>query len=233
MKLFLVLGLFLILKGAESAQSVKPSFYAHTDPTDKKACLLVASKAPVTVTLVNKDTKTNVPKKSEINIKNVAVTCDKGVATKLTLPKTDGLELAFKFTDYKSKWTMEPEATIGTEEYVTKNQVISVSKSFSFSCQKYEIKLVPKKEKSGQYESVHVTLEGFQVQPFHNGTKMRFLDSDDCAVWFTLPIWSSLIVTLLLVTILYFGIIALMSISTPDRFENPKGRTLIITNFDE
>ena len=60
-----------------------------------------------------------------------------------------------------------------------------------------------------------------------------FEKSFDCAVWFTLPIISSLIVSLLLILILFFGIRAVMSISTPDRFENPKSKGLILGAVDE
>lgn len=76
-----------------------------------------------------------------------------------------------------------------------------------------------------------LTFRRFQVQPFANEGK--FVESSDCSVWFTLPIWMSLIIILILLTILYSGVSALVSITTPDRFENPKNRPLVITNFDE
>lgn len=75
----------------------------------------------------------------------------------------------------------------------------------------------------------------FQIQPFFNSEdkEVKFKENSNCAVWFTIPMWSGLIVILILIAILYSGIMALMSIITPDRFENPKGRQLIITNVEE
>lgn len=153
----LLLALVLIIQSVESA---KPTFHSYADPQAKKTCLLVAAKAGITVTTVNKDTKTETPKSSEFNIKNVAVNCEKGVAKKLTLPKTSDIELSFNFNESPSKWTMQPEAKIGSVEYIAKDQDISVSKSFSFSCQKYKIKLVPK-EKSGKSCSHSCSLDKF------------------------------------------------------------------------
>lgn len=141
-----LLALIFIIQFVESA---KPTFHSVVD-AQKKTCLLVAAKTGIVVTTVSKDTKVENLKKSEFSIKDAAVECEKGVTKKLTLPKTDGVELTFKFTEYPSKWTMQPEAMIGSEEFTAKGQVISVSKSFSFSCQKYKVKLVPAKEKSGK-----------------------------------------------------------------------------------
>lgn len=61
-----------------------------------------------------------------------------------------------------------------------------------------------------------------KVQPF--GIKnSRFSGSFDCVGFFTTPILTGLFVTGLLLGIAFGGIIAMMGISTMDRFDDPKG----------
>lgn len=45
----------------------------------------------------------------------------------------------------------------------------------------------------------------------------------------SIPIWSGLFITFLLVLILSFGISMMMNIKTMDRFDDPKGKTITIS----
>lgn len=66
-----------------------------------------------------------------------------------------------------------------------------------------------------------------QVQAFQiSGDKFGYYN--DCVGFFTLPIWTGIIVTLILVAILTFGILMLMNIQTMDRFDDPKGKTITV-----
>ena len=61
-----------------------------------------------------------------------------------------------------------------------------------------------------------------QVQPFNvkNGT---FEYAYDCAGFFTIPIFMGLITAGILILILFIGVLAMFSLTTMDRFDDPKG----------
>lgn len=64
-----------------------------------------------------------------------------------------------------------------------------------------------------------------QVQPFNvkNGT---FAYAYDCTGFFTIPIFMGLIVVGVLLIILFVGVLAMFSLTTMDRFDDPKGPTI-------
>lgn len=67
---------------------------------------------------------------------------------------------------------------------------------------------------------------GFQVQvAVRNGT---FGDAYDCVGFTSVPIWSGLFVTFILLLIMTFGLTMMMDIRTMDRFDDPKGKTITI-----
>ncbi|KAF7491570.1 hypothetical protein SSS_10268 [Sarcoptes scabiei] len=117
-------------------------------------------------------------------------------------------------------------------DYSTLNLADTIGTGFSFSCSSKLYRLYLNNNRSLEYADL--IFDRFQMQPFVDPKSENiFEESYDCAVWFTLPIFSSLIIILLLVLILFIGIRALISIETPDRFENPKSKGLIITGADE
>lgn len=61
-----------------------------------------------------------------------------------------------------------------------------------------------------------------QVQPFNvnNGT---FEYAYDCVGFFTIPIFMGLITAGILIIILFAGVLAMFSLTTMDRFDDPKG----------
>lgn len=105
---------------------------------------------------------------------------------------------------------------------------ISASDEHSFSC--VDLELRSTKPKDQKYTLI-LKLKRLQVQPFKlpDNKKKVFADSYDCSTWFTIPLWIGFLVILFFTTILAFGVYALMDIKTPDRFENPKGKTITIT----
>jgi hypothetical protein len=74
---------------------------------------------------------------------------------------------------------------------------------------------------------VTVTFDKLQVQPFLL-RKGKFAKATDCMGFFTIGVWSSLFVSLVLLAILTFGIVMLADISTMDRFDDPKSKGLQI-----
>ncbi|KAK7503529.1 hypothetical protein BaRGS_00005068 [Batillaria attramentaria] len=71
------------------------------------------------------------------------------------------------------------------------------------------------------------TLGGFQVQPFNTSHK-GFSLSQDCTGWFTTAIWMGIIPVALNIIVLLLGMYMIASLSTNDRFDDPKGKTLTI-----
>lgn len=61
-----------------------------------------------------------------------------------------------------------------------------------------------------------------------NDTINQFSDAYDCVGFTTIPIWSGLFVTLILSIIMTMGLTMIMDIKTMDRFDDPKGKTIII-----
>lgn len=113
-------------------------------------------------------------------------------------------------------------------EFSLRPTEITASDEHSFSCADLELRSTKPKD---QKYTLILKLKRFQVQPFQlpDNKKKVFADSYDCSTWFTIPLWVGFLVTLFFTAILAFGVYALMDIKTPDRFENPKGKTITIT----
>ncbi|XP_046853300.1 V-type proton ATPase subunit S1-like [Xenia sp. Carnegie-2017] len=68
-----------------------------------------------------------------------------------------------------------------------------------------------------------------QIQPF-GVRNQRFANSINCVGFFTPPIWMGLITVGVLIAILYGGMLALLSIRSLDRFDNPKDPAIVINS---
>ena len=136
------------------------------------------------------------------------------------------------------------EVREGTATFIDKNaqpitqeldlKDIYAEKQFSYSCSKLTIR------SKVEDKQIQLTFDGFQLQPFANPSNRKgntvhyiFADSSDCEPWMTLGLWMGLITLFWFTTIIFIGVYALSTVSSPDRFENPKAKTLIITNVDE
>ncbi|XP_074644841.1 V-type proton ATPase subunit S1-like [Tubulanus polymorphus] len=73
-------------------------------------------------------------------------------------------------------------------------------------------------------DSASLVFKGLQIQPA--AKKGRFGPANDCVGFFTIPIFSGLIVALILIAILGYGIGMIANITTQDRFDDPKGKPL-------
>ncbi|XP_060516168.1 V-type proton ATPase subunit S1 [Cylas formicarius] len=78
-----------------------------------------------------------------------------------------------------------------------------------------------------------ITLPRFQVQPLYRQTiltqQMKFDDPYHCVGFTSIPIWSGLFVTFILMLIMTFGLTMMMDIKTMDRFDDAKGKTITIS----
>ncbi|CAM9872554.1 unnamed protein product [Lampetra fluviatilis] len=76
-----------------------------------------------------------------------------------------------------------------------------------------------------------VTFQDFQIQGFNVGNS-SFSYASDCASFFTPAIWMFLVSTTVLVLILTYGVQKILAITTLDRFDDPKGPALAISQSD-
>ena len=115
-------------------------------------------------------------------------------------------------------------------EFSLKKTPVTAGHSFSFSCS--QLRLHSGRATVDQPQYLDLVISRFQLQPFNATARQVFADSFDCATWFTIPLWTGFLVTLLFTAILSFGVFALLNIKTPDRFENPKGKTITVSATD-
>ncbi|XP_072402863.1 V-type proton ATPase subunit S1 [Diabrotica undecimpunctata] len=74
-----------------------------------------------------------------------------------------------------------------------------------------------------------IKLQDFQIQLFFDEPpSAKFGDAYDCVGFTTVPIWSGLFVTTILLIIMSIGITMMMDIRTMDRFDDAKGKTITI-----
>lgn len=66
-----------------------------------------------------------------------------------------------------------------------------------------------------------------QIQPF-NVPSTGFFLSQDCVGWFSTAIWMGLVPVGINLIILFFGMYMMSTLSTNDRFDDPKGKSLTI-----
>ncbi|CAK1553819.1 unnamed protein product [Leptosia nina] len=86
--------------------------------------------------------------------------------------------------------------------------------------------------KANDTEQTVLTFQDLKVQPFFRETNSSdtppFGDSFNCVGFFSVPIWSGLLVTFVMLAITFYGIMMMMDIRTMDRFDDPKGKTITI-----
>ena len=181
------------------------------------------------------------------NSKNSTVVCSKEVVdVKLFYEKGEGqtldLDWSFSITEggdwflneNKSKIIISNSGeAIDSKCLYFKDTGIEAANQFSYSCSNLSVIMKDNSTPNVEY-LIELKIRRFQVQPFSlpPEKKLVFADSFDCSTWFTIPLWVGLLVTLLFTSILATGVYALMGIKTPDRFENPKGKTITITTSE-
>ncbi|XP_046973148.1 uncharacterized protein LOC124539833 isoform X2 [Vanessa cardui] len=80
-------------------------------------------------------------------------------------------------------------------------------------------------------DEASLVFPNIQMQVFMDSTE-KFADAFDCITFTTVPIWSGLMVTFMMLTVLAISIVMIMDIKTMDRFETNKSKQLNITVID-
>lgn len=141
-------------------------------------------------------------------------------------PQIKTLQLSFSFNanDSNGDWTCT-EASLDIDGQFGGKPI---KEKLSFNCSdnleaptKYSYSCVTVTFKN-ENENGTLTFKNFQVQPFNvkNGT---FEYAYDCTGFFTIPIFMGLIIAGILILILSSGVLAMFSLTTMDRFDDPKG----------
>lgn len=105
--------------------------------------------------------------------------------------------------------------------------VYGFSAGWSFGCRNLTLEaaaadLIPANRKI-------IRLGRFQFQPSWDPRETdEFGPCNDCIGFFSAGIWGGLFVVILLILILFYGICNMMDIRTMDRFDDPKGKTIIV-----
>ncbi|KAH3880141.1 hypothetical protein DPMN_004054 [Dreissena polymorpha] len=90
---------------------------------------------------------------------------------------------------------------------------------------------------AGDVDAVELILYRFQLDISFNATLRNMSNENttfsadvwECVEFFTIPIWMGLLSSLILMMVLFYGITMISNITTMDRFDDPKGKTITVT----
>lgn len=148
-----------------------------------------------------------------------------------TYPKSS---ITLLFSLMRGSWTLDG-ADISLDTSVTGNfrlvtDMDSIPKGFSFACTKKFVLTNDTFIRSSGYNRADLVIERFQMQSFQ--TSDKFDGAWDCVGFFTVPIWCGLLITFLMVIIITMGMFMLSDIKTMDRFDDPKGQSIMVATTD-
>jgi V-type H+-transporting ATPase S1 subunit len=109
-----------------------------------------------------------------------------------------------------------------------RHEQISVNLPFSFHCG-------PGVIFRSKQSDVIVVWQGLQIEPQFNRTSFNgsyFSESWDCVGFTSGGVWMGLVITFLLLSILSCGFAWMFDIKTMDRFDDPKGKTITVTEME-
>ncbi|XP_067684573.1 V-type proton ATPase subunit S1-like [Haliotis asinina] len=113
---------------------------------------------------------------------------------------------------------------VDEEDMSLKDTEMAMPPIFSYHCS--DLTLSPLNMTKGK-EYAPLKFDGLQFQPFgvRNG---QFSDAWDCVGFFTTPIFMGLVPVLIFTIILFMGMYMISQLSTMDRFDDPKGKTITV-----
>lgn len=136
----------------------------------------------------------------------------------------NGNEFTFEINFHHGYWNME-NFKFKSEPAIRVN--ISVSDSYSYSC---STSLEFKNEAKSK-NKFHLFWTDFQLQPYKKDIKI-FQDAYNCVNFTSPTIWSGLFISFIFIFILTIGFAWLFDIKTMDRFDDPKGKTITVTEME-
>lgn len=183
--------------------------------------LQIATLVPVPGSTEKEMTRTNLTLTGEATF---AHTADTKTAS-MTIPTSP--PVIFELVQDGGRWFVETVTHDGN--HYTSGTQIGANSRFSFACTP-EVRYLSPNE-----TTTVLAIQGLQLEIDLDRvatTKMPFSESWNC-VGFTSPgVWGGLFVTFLLLAIMTIGISWMLDIKTMDRFDDPKGKTIIINAQD-
>lgn len=119
-----------------------------------------------------------------------------------------------------------PDKKFSDTILIPKMSKVNAPVAFSYHCSSLSVQGY-QNESDSKGDTVTLTFTEFQLQPF-NIKKDQFSQAWDCVPFFTAGIWMGISVTIFIVAILFFGMTMLANITTQDRFDDPKGKTITV-----
>ncbi|XP_057685701.1 V-type proton ATPase subunit S1-like [Corythoichthys intestinalis] len=111
------------------------------------------------------------------------------------------------------------------------SRVISAPAEYSFHCQtlkSFQDALLVPNSTDPSVANWGLNFSDFQIQGFGLANGTNFSYASDCAGFFTPGIWMGLLTSLLMLTILVYGLHMIMQLNTMDRFDDPKGPSISV-----
>ncbi|XP_046561178.1 V-type proton ATPase subunit S1-like [Haliotis rubra] len=150
----------------------------------------------------------------------------------------DHFQVMFKFTAVKNvdRWTAvnftlsvtntssNSEVIVDEQDMSLKDTEMAMPPIFSYHCS--DLTLYPM-NKTNDKEYALLKFDGLQFQPF--GVRNdQFSEAWDCVGFFTTPILMGLVPVGIFTVILFMGMYMISQLSTMDRFDDPKGKTITV-----
>ncbi|WAR26508.1 VAS1-like protein [Mya arenaria] len=166
-------------------------------------------------------------------------------ALRFTIKQTDNMGSQWKSTRGTVDLTPSSEGVTLTGMDVDYN--IESIRGFCFHCARLYTKPSVRNFTSNatvypsDVEKITLTMTRFQIEVSFNtskglggrdftNTSIPFsTDVWECVEFFTVPIWMGIISTLFLILILFYGLTMIANITTMDRFDDPKAKTITVT----
>lgn len=151
--------------------------------------------------------------------------------------KIKEVNLNFQQSGNTQYWGLAASSSVVTSKkslgltYMGSPYGMETPNAFSFVCTKTYFQLYDSSKDTRLLLKVALYIENMQIQPNRvdsNGTMYTFGKVNYCQGFFTSGIWMALISSLLLTLILAMGVAFLFNINTMDRFDDPKGKPLVI-----
>lgn len=233
-----------ITRSLQQASNRPMGFHNHS-------CALIYLRRDIEINVINKD---GVPSTFVIpNNKSVADLdtghCVEGKESTVQITYRDvenvpgatgpiEIRLEFKFViTKKGKWTLQlVEGNLDTKGkdlvfMMNKQQNEVVPLKMSYSCSVKRV--LPASNATTSGATMKMVLNGFQYEAFPKSSNPgKFDGAWDCVGFFTVPVWMSLISVLIFLIVLFWGLWMLADVKTMDRFDDPKGKSIVVPNTD-
>jgi len=141
----------------------------------------------------------------------------------------------FDIKDEALDVTSNPGATSKVADQICgRGHLTCAPKNLCWAC---DAQIFKDKNSGGQTQTSRLTMPGARLQPVFSGngtlnTSFKFGYEWDCDPLIPLAVWVGLLLTLVLATFLYWATDMLVSLQTPNRFDDPRGKPLNVPTSD-